>query len=157
MRLRAAALVAALTAALPAASSAQQMAVATPRATLQDVPAPLSKRAQVALESRLQHGALLQELYFTEHHTYATSLPALESPAAGALTVEITAANAEGWSARVVDRSLPGAGCMMSVGTPIHAPAAPSVVASSGTAQGRRLHARTTPRPSAPPAIICNR
>ena len=158
MRLRAAALLVALAALLPAAASAQQIAALSPAASAgtNGGAAPISKRDRVSLESRLQHVALLQELYWTEHRTYTTDLAALEPSALTAPPVEILSASAEGWTARAELSSAPGVGCTMSVGAPTRAPAGP-VVATSGTAHGRRVRDARTPHPGDRPTLVCDR
>jgi hypothetical protein len=154
MRIRAAALTFALVALLPAAASAQQLAVASASTTVEAASAaPISKRDRVSLESRLQHVALLEELYWTEHHTYTTDMAALEPSALAApQRVEIVSASAQGWTARAELPSRPGIGCVLSVGTPDRATTG-TVVATSGTANGKRL---SDPKP-ARPAIVCDR
>lgn len=155
MRTRAAALTLALVALLPAAASAQQLAVASASTTVEaSSAAPISKRDRVSLESRLQHVALLQELYWTEHKTYTTDIASLEPSALAAPRgLEIVSATADGWSARVELPSRPGIGCVMSVGSADRTPTG-TVVASGGTAQGRR--ARDGNQPPRP-AIVCDR
>jgi hypothetical protein len=154
MRTRAAALTLALIAVLPAAASAQQLAVASSSQPVEAATvAPIAKRDRVSLESRLQHVALLQELYWTEHKTYTTDLAALEPSALAAPRgVEIVAATADAWTARAELPSRPGIGCEMSLGTTDRAPSA-SVVASGGTSQGTRLRDDRPSRPS----IVCDR
>ena len=163
MRLRAAALLVALAAILPAAASAQQMAALSPAASAvagsssgTAAGAPISRRDRVSLESRLHHVALLQELYWTEHRTYTTDLAALEPSALTAPKVEILSASAEGWTARAELSSAPGVGCTMSVGAPTRGPAGP-VVASSGTAHGRRARDAKSPHPGDRPTLVCDR
>jgi hypothetical protein len=142
MRPRAAALTLALIALLPAAASAQQLAVASSVSSVETTAAaPIAKRDRVSLESRLQHVALLQELYWTEHKTYTTDIAALEpSSLTAPRGLEIVSATVDGWSARAELPSRPGIGCVMSVGTAVPAaPATGTVVASGGTSQGKRV------------------
>lgn len=163
MRTRAAGLTLALIALLPAAASAQQLAVASssqPDVTVASVAtveaaaaAPLAKRDRVSLESRLQHVALLQELYWTEHKTYTTDIAALEPSALTAPRgLVIVSATADGWSARAEHPTRPGIGCVISVGTADHTVTS-SVVASGGTSQGKRVR---DPKPAGP-SIVCDR
>ena len=154
MRIRAVTLSLVLAALAPVAASAQQLAVASAGPAIESsAAAPISKRDRVSLESRLQHVALLQELYWTEHRTYTTDLAALEPSALTApRDLEIVSATADGWSARVELASRPGIGCVITVGSADRA-ATGTVVASGGTSQGRR--ARDT-KP-ARTGIVCNR
>jgi hypothetical protein len=161
MRTRAAALTLALIALLPAAASAQQLAVASSDAVVQPsaaAAAPISKRDRVSLESRLQHVALLQELYWTEHKTYTTDIAALEPSALTAPRgLEIVSATADGWSARAELPSRPGIGCVMSVGTADRSTTG-TVVAAGGTAPGKRVRdAKQPAHPADRPAIVCDR
>jgi len=164
MRTRAAGLALTLIALLPAAASAQQLAVASSSqivATVAPVEAsaaaPLAKRDRVSLESRLQHVALLQELYWTEHKTYTTDIAALEPSALTAPRgLEIVSATADGWSARAEHPTRPGIGCVISVGTAGESTTG-SVVASGGTSQGKRVRDAKTPRPGDRPTIVCDR
>jgi hypothetical protein len=160
MRIRAVALTLVLAALLPAAASAQQLAVASPNTIVEgsssssSSAAPISKRDRVSLESRLQHVALLEELYWTEHHTYTTDLAALEPSALTAPErVEIVAASAQGWTARAELSSRPGIGCVLSIGTPADRSTSGTVVASNGTAKGKRL---SDPKPTGP-IVVCDR
>lgn len=157
MRLRAAALLFASTFVLPAAAAAQQVAVADTRVSLPETSAPISRRDLVALESQLRHIALLQELYWTEHRTYAATIGDLEPATTGTATVEITAASSEGWTARVVHPSLHGVGCTMAVVAPVRAPRAVSVSASNGTAHGKRVGASMTSHSASDPVIVCDK
>lgn len=89
-----------------------------------------AKAYRSAMMSDLKNLAQLQEVYYNEHHHFASTLSAAQAATSEGVTITINEATNMGWSATATHAALPGEQCGIYHGNANPAGGAPATVVS---------------------------
>jgi prepilin-type N-terminal cleavage/methylation domain-containing protein len=70
-----------------------------------------------SMKSDLKNLASQQEIYYSDHYTYSTSLTNLGFVATDGITVTVAGADTDGWNANAVHAAMAGEGCNIYYGS----------------------------------------